>query len=202
MSYVIDEILASFVKESVKSFDESHDYQHALQVTHTAHLIMQNLKGDSYEKQMLSYMAMLHDVRDHKYPNSISEEQLVDFVAKQLGSEKMMIVMAVINNISWSKEVSGRQIVPPEPWNEYLTVVADADRLEAIGKIGIRRCTIFTQSKNPSATPNEVLEDVITHCREKLLRLYTDNFIKMPYARELAEPLHQEIVDFVNNPVL
>ena len=45
--------------------------------------------------------------------------------------------------------------------------------------------------------PNDVIIHVINHCHEKLLKL-KDYFIVTPYVKKLAEPLHQEILDYVD----
>lgn len=143
---------------------------------------------------------MLHDVCDHKYPESISREELVNFIETQLGHDKMEQVMFVVDNLSWSKEAKGQRKQPSEFLANYLKAVSDADRLEAIGQIGLKRCYEFTKAKNPLYTHEELITHVVIHCKEKLLRLYLENFIVSPCAREIALPLHREIEEFVENP--
>ena len=105
--------------------------------------------------------------------------------------------------MSWSKEdklrkKSGIENAPvyepsfPEELKTYLQALRDADRLEAIGKIGVERCIMFNNSRG-----NKFPDDVIQHCHDKLLRIYTEHYIATEMGRKLAEPLHQDIVDFV-----
>jgi uncharacterized protein len=185
------EYLITFVTESTKIFDDSHNMIHAQAVTKTTHEIMQSFNAP-YDEHFVTMIAMLHDVCDHKYPESIKRSDLSDFIKLHMPDEQAKYADLIIDNVSYSKESKGLREILPEPYNTYLTALTDADRLEAIGKIGIKRCETFTREHG-----GKVPEDVIKHCHEKLLRLLPDGFIKTPYARKLAEPLHQEIVDYV-----
>ena len=62
-----------------------------------------------------------------------------------------------------------------------MIALRDADRLEAIGPEGIRRCQVFTESRG-----GKVPEDVVVHCHEKLLRLYNEHFICTEEGRRLV----------------
>lgn len=95
--------------------------------------------------------------------------------------------------MSWSKENKGLTDLKYKPDERYLIALTDADRLEAIGKVGLDRCITFALAHGKL-----VPEDVIKHCHEKLLRLLPERFIKTEYARILAQPLHDEIVDYVD----
>jgi len=193
--------LVNFVRYAVAEFDESHDLNHAISVTLNSHKIMTSF-GESFDSKLLIYMAMLHDVCDHKYPNSISKEELEEFIKNNLGENQTKYVMYIVNNLSWSKESQGKR-EPCEKWMQnYLIAIGDADRLEAIGYIGIKRCFIFGKAKYPYMTDNEAIQRVIEHCDEKLLRIYPEYFIVSNYARIIAEPLHKETIKFRENPTL
>lgn len=213
--------LLHFVDDSTKHFDDSHDVIHALKVTSNALAILQELEAnfnsnshsnsnlDSYtdlelgqsvcaimpeqlDSNLLIAMTMLHDVCDHKYPESIQKSQLEEFIINKYGEENGTNIIDIIDNVSYSKEVKGLTKNFPFPLNLYLSVVADADRLEAIGREGIERCEIFTSTHG-----GKVPEDVIKHCHEKLLRLLSENFIKTGPGKKMAEPLHREIEEYV-----
>jgi len=180
-----------FVINSTMHFDHSHNHVHALRVNENAHKIMQSIKPD-YDKELLMYASMLHDICDHKYPESIPREELEKFIALNLGELRKNIVMKIIDNVSYSKEAKGLKEEIHKPYDLYLTSVCDADRLEALGKVGIERCIEFTVAHG-----GKVPEDVVKHCHDKLLRLLPEGFIKTELAKSIAEPLHHEIVVYV-----
>ena len=77
------EIMA-FVKESTKHFDSSHNDEHAWLVYSSAIKIMESIQED-YDYQLLSTAALLHDVCDHKYPESIPRAELDGYIEKMVG---------------------------------------------------------------------------------------------------------------------
>lgn len=184
--------LDSFVKESTKDFDESHGFDHAMNVYNNTMHIVQKLDIAERDWDILIFASKLHDVCDHKYKNSIPKQTLHDFIVKELGPTRGQHVIRIIENVSYSKQVAGHREHLEEPLQTYLDIVSDADRIEALGKTGIFRCeTLVTCRKG------KVPEDVIKHCHEKLLKLYPEHFIKTQPGREMAKPLHEEIVAYV-----
>jgi len=183
--------LYDFVATNTAQFDESHDVGHAVAVYTNTMKIAKSF-DQVLEEDILTYASMLHDVCDHKYENSIMEEELEAFIRDNLGSEKCARVMSIINNVSLSKQRKGLRQQLPSPDNIYLDIVSDADKLEAIGKIGIDRCIAYTQ-----ATGGTVPDDVVAHCHEKLL-LLKDEYIVSEMGKKLAEPLHQMVQDYVD----
>lgn len=181
----------NFVKISTADFDESHNIDHAIAVYNNTLKIADTIKIQ-LEYDILTYAAMCHDTIDHKYDNSIKPEVLINFITKQIGDEKCKRVMDIINNISFSKQIKGLRQQLSYPDNIYLSIVSDADRLEAIGQIGIDRCIAYTE-----AIGGKVPEDVIKHCHEKLL-LLKDQYIVTEKGKKLAKPLHDVIQDYVD----
>ena len=186
----------AFVKESTKHFDSSHNDEHAWIVYQSAVVIMESITQD-YDFPLLITSALLHDVCDHKYPESIPRSELDAFIVKQVGEEKAKDVIFLIDNVSFSKEDKVRKgnaaaVSVPDHLKLYLDVLRDADRLEAIGQIGIDRCIAYS-----NAIGRKVPEEVVVHCHEKLLRLFEEKFIVTEKGRELAAPRHQVIVDYV-----
>lgn len=184
--------LLSFVETHTAHFDESHDIKHALAVFMNAVEIAKN-DYPGFNDDILLFACLLHDVCDHKYPDSIDKYTLESFIRSMLPEKKAQVVIDVINNISYSQEVRGLRKTLPTPYNIYQDIVSDADKLEALGEVGLNRCITFTKQRG-----GHVPDDVIIHCHEKLLRL-KDHFIRTPTGKRLAEPLHETIVKYVED---
>lgn len=179
--------IQDFVLKSTAHFDDSHNYNHAEKVAQNANIIMLHYDHQSpVITDLVPIVAWLHDVCDHKYPESIKEEELIEFIDSIIPEERDNIIK-IINNISWSKERKCQREQFQYPYNMILDIVSDADRLEAIGKVGMERCIAFGKAKNPG------LEKVAQHCEEKLLLLYPKRYIKTNKGREMALPLHEYV---------
>jgi HD superfamily phosphodiesterase len=192
------ERLNAFLRESTRSFDSSHNWEHGETVRNLA-VEIANGNCIEYEEDVFETAALLHDVRDHKYPDSITQEELHSFLAGLLGIDRTDRVLRIIANISYSKQVAGLLESLPVPDSIYRDTISDADKLEALGEIGIERCETLTKERGGS-----VPADVVKHCHEKLLRLLPDGFIVTPHGRRLAEPRHSVIQQYVqrNTPVV
>lgn len=191
------ELLRTFVHKHTQNYDESHDVNHAQAVHDNAMDIIKyekNIVG--LQVRLITWAAWLHDVCDHKYIDHSSSSLTLDGLKQFIDTYNAPLfthsVMKIIDNVSWSKESKGlcKRLTPI--LQKCLDIVRDADRLEAIGEIGIRRCIQFAQARGA-----KVPEDVVTHCHEKLLRLYNNNFIVTRRGQELALPRHQIIVTYV-----
>jgi hypothetical protein len=207
-----------FVKEATKTFDESHDYKHAIEVCSWA-LTIFNGGMDSfdiieaipetsnpyviehaknYHQKRIAWIAMLHDVCDKKYKGkgAISKKKLTDFVNNEFGRYEGNKLSDVILSISFSKEREQRQngtyVNLPEPYETYKKIVSDADRLCAIGKAAFFRTARYFQAHG-----GDVISGTVGICRDKLLQYYPDGYIKTNYACKIAEPLHYELLEFV-----
>jgi len=184
-----DENVWNFVIESTKNFDWSHNHEHALAVATTACSILNT-------KDVL-HLALLHDICDHKYPESIDRNELSEWMFENLRSTKyrshslVSHIDSLIDRVSFSKQKS------TEKYDETLIVVRDADRLEALGDKGIKRC-IEVSNKLKLRVP----DNVIKHCYDKLLKLLPKGYIVTNKARELAVPLHNQIVKYVRSNLI
>jgi HD superfamily phosphodiesterase len=209
------EHVKKFVNESTKHFDASHNGEHAEAVWNNVLAILKihdemNLTPGSYSEHkfpdydllQLMLVAWLHDVCDHKYPESISQTALYDYVRQQYGDEMATNVKLYIDHISFSKQdkaiKNNEEDVQLSYHGRYLLdVLRDADRIEAIGKVGLERCETFARSRHPNASDKEIRDLVLMHCYEKLLRLLNEHFICTYGGRILAAPHHRIIVDYV-----
>ena len=150
-----------FVKEYMGKYDGSHDYSHIQRVLATAQHILKIEQKERpfilYDSTTVTLAALMHDVGDHKYitppveggkvvdPNTIVKSTLVSFgVSPKQASDIQTIVKCVsysheILNLAYVQEVL---LEHPE-----LAIVQDADRLDAIGAIGIGRCFTYGGAK-------------------------------------------------------
>ena len=148
--------------------------------------------------------AWLHDIADHKYDHDGTLEQRLD----EFGTANIWNyneIKQVIKYASYSTE--NKAILAGTPldftailgayYSQIRNIVSDADKLEAIGKIGISRALMYTRDANPTYTEAQVIADVHNHAHEKLLRLATQ-FIRTPLARSIATRRHKEMEEWLN----
>ena len=184
--------------ELTKTYDESHNVQHHIDVFRNAMIIVADIDIKNRRMiEMITYSALLHDTIDNKYKENLEEKReiLKKFLDAVVTIERQNIQW-VIDNISYSKEVRNGYPEHTDPIVQQVRdIVSDADKLEAIGNIGIERCKQYTMAFNSNLTEEELVAEVIKHCNEKLLRL-SEHFIRTKKGKELAAPLHQQIVEY------
>lgn len=170
----------NFVKENTKQFDASHDLQHALKVAKNTIKIL--------NRKDVLYLALLHDVCDHKYPESMLRKDLSEWINSNL--EEYKYIDNLIDKVSFSyQQKNMNEKINPE-LQLILDVVRDADRLESLGHVGVERLELYSKRINRSQ------EDCIQYCFDKLLRLVPEKYIKI-VTPEVIDA-HNVIVDYVN----
>lgn len=202
--------LKEFVKDVCKDREPSHGYEHMEKVKSNSIKIYNELppKSDSYVKDdilknLIITVAWLHDVYDHKYDHDGKlRNKVMMFLVDLKDPTHATIVMDIIERISYSRE--NKSILNGEAldWNDVLgsepllvrNIVSDADKLEAIGQVGVDRCVAYTLEKNPNISGENLVKHVMKHADEKLLRL-KDEFIRTEPGKRMAEPLHQEMIE-------
>lgn len=97
------------------------------------------------------------------------------------------------------ENVSGFPIMDGhESLETALTILMDADRIEAIGKVGIERCIAYTRAKNPDADDEKINKKVKKHINEKLRYLWT-TYIRTDIAKEMGKDAHKYVPDWYDN---
>ncbi len=170
-----------FVKETLKNAEGGHDWFHIERVYKNAKLIAKEEKADSF---IIELGALLHDIADSKFHNgdeTIAPKITKKFLTTQGASENSIEhVINIINNISYKGGNFQQAFKSIE-----LDIVQDADRLDAIGAIGIARCFSYGGFKERALYNPEILPDLkmskevykkstapsINHFYEKLLLL-------------------------------
>ncbi len=195
-----DQIISAttdFVKKQLSNAEGGHDWFHIERVYRTALTLAKTEAVDTY---IVALGALLHDIADSKFHNG--DETVGPRVARtfltELGVATDVIdhVVLIIENISFKGGNEPTHFSSPE-----LHLLQDADRLDAIGAIGIARCFNYGGFKNralydPVIPPNlhmsreeykKSTAPTINHFYEKLLllrdRMHTESGKKMAAER-------------------
>jgi len=135
-----------FVKEKLKGAEAGHDWWHIERVYRNSLLIA---KTEQVDILVVSLAALLHDIADSKFHDG--DESLGPTIAEEflntieLDKTRIEKVVEIIRNISFKNSLSAKKLSPK---SEELKVVQDADRLDAIGAIGIARAFNYGGFKN------------------------------------------------------
>ena len=151
-----------------------NSYEHTMRVYRWAIRLQTKLGGDL---DVIVLAALLHDVDDHKLFITENNMNARTFLQSQnIESDVVEFICEVINGVSFSKN-RGKQ-----PESIEGKIVQDADRLDAIGAIGIARAFAFGGKKGRS------LESSLQHFNEKLLLLKDE--MNTDEAKKIAEVRH------------
>ena len=172
-----------FVKSELKNAEGGHDWFHVERVLKNSILISKNEDVNTF---VVSLAALLHDIADPKFydgDETIGPSKAIKFLERQkIDKETIDHIVKIIKHISYknSFENDGNPFSSDE-----FKVVQDADRLDAIGAIGIARCFNYGGFKNSEIYNPEVIPNLkmtkeeykrstaptINHFYEKLLLL-------------------------------
>ena len=204
---IIIEATKVFVKETLNGAEAGHDWFHTLRVYNNARLIA---KSESVDLYIVALGALLHDIADSKFHNG--DDTVGPRVARKfllqhnVDSFVINSVIDIINNISFNKSLETNN----KPNSIELDVVQDADRLDAIGAIGIARCFNYGGFKNrklfdPSIKPNLKMSKkeyknskapTINHFYEKLLLL--SDKMNTKTGKKIAKERHQFMTEYLD----
>ena len=194
-----------FVKEKLENAEGGHDWFHIERVYKNAVLISKNEVCDTTIVQL---GALLHDIADSKFHNG--DETIGPRVAREfLESEKVddeviTHVVNIIENISYKGGNFEKKFTSIE-----LDIVQDADRLDAIGAIGIARTFNYGGFKNrtlydPEIAPNSSMtkeeykkndSPTLNHFYEKLLLL--KDKMNTATGKQIAQERHRYMEGFL-----
>jgi uncharacterized protein len=195
----------AFVKNTLENAEGGHDWFHILRVWNNAKLIAQHENVDGL---IVELGALLHDIADSKFHNgdeTIGPKEARKFLESQQVEESVIIhIENIITNISYKGGNFEQKFTSPE-----LEVVQDADRLDAIGAVGIARCFNYGGFKNrslynPKIPPklNQTKDEyknsnapTINHFYEKLLLL--KDKMNTVSGRKIAKDRHQYMEKFL-----
>ncbi|CAA2992415.1 Hypothetical predicted protein [Olea europaea subsp. europaea] len=199
------------VESEMKGNDASHDAAHAFRVRDLALSLAleEGFSSSSDSMLIVELAALLHDIGDYKYIRDPSEGKIVEnFLDKEgLEESKKMRILSIIKGMGFKEEIGG---IKGGNYSPEFGVVQDADRLDAIGAIGIARCFTFGGSRNsmlhdPNIKPRSDLskdkyinkdeQTTLNHFHEKLLKL--KDLMKTQAGQRRAEKRHKFMVEFL-----
>ena len=143
-SHTLLERTESFVKSRLAGEGTGHDWWHVVRVINIARKIHSAEGGDWL---VIELALLLHDVGDRKVINKDDDDYSVaeDFLASQdVSAETINKVMSIIKTMSYSKSFD---VLKKDNSSEF-KIVQDADRLDAIGAIGIGRAFVYGGSRS------------------------------------------------------
>lgn len=194
----------AFVKQKLSHDFSGHDMAHIERVVKLANKILNHQpQANAFIVLMSAY---LHDVIDEKVIADVNNaiNELQDYLRSlNLTTEEMRAIFDIIENMSYRKNLSQKATLSLEG-----QIVQDADRLDAIGAIGIGRTFYYGGNKHnimhdPNILPRTKLNEdnykqpntVLNHFYEKLFLL--KDMMNTQTAKQIAEQRHEILVKFV-----
>lgn len=194
-----------FVKKKLEGAEAGHDWFHIERVWKLSKKIAEK---ETCNQEVVELGALLHDIADPKFHNgdeNIGPDTATAFLkAENVDEDTIQKVIFIIKNISFKNRNEAPEEKPVE-----LQIVQDADRLDAIGAIGIARVFNFGGFKNnpihiPGQEPrlNQSKEEykksngtTINHFYEKLLLL--EGLMNTETGKRMASIRHEYMEDFL-----
>ena len=195
-----------FVKQQLENAEGGHDWFHIERVYKNALLIAE---GEDCNLTVVKLGALLHDIADSKFhggDETVGPKTARAFLESQNVKEDIILqVIAIIENISFKGGNFEKKFNSKE-----LEVVQDADRLDAIGAIGIARTFNYGGFKNrplynPNIQPNMNMNKeeyknsespTLNHFYEKLLLL--KDKMNTETGKKIAQKRHDFMVTFLS----
>ena len=171
-----------YIRELFAGNSDGHGLDHSLRVYANAMTIAEAEPDCNIEAVALA--ALLHDADDHKLFDTEENSNAVSFLKSNgVDNEEIEFIVRIINSVSFSKNKGQK------PDSLEGMIVQDADRLDAMGAIGIARTFAYGGKHGRS------LESSIDHFHEKLLLL--SDGLNTSKAREMAAPRHTFLESFI-----
>ncbi|MBN2669661.1 MAG: HD domain-containing protein [Bacteroidales bacterium] len=204
MQTIIEQCIA-FVKLTLNRAESGHDWWHVYRVWQNSIVINKEEKEDS---EIVEVAALLHDIADAKFHNgdeTLGSKISYDFlIGTKMHSSKIDEVVKIVDNISFRGGFA-KNIYQ----SMALNIVRDADKLDAIGAIGIARTFSYGGYKNrvmfdPKISPTEYKtaseyrkneNPTINHFYEKLLKL--KDSMATETGKQLAKQRHQFMLSYL-----
>ncbi|KAL3684025.1 hypothetical protein R1sor_002047 [Riccia sorocarpa] len=199
------------VQKVMGKWDSSHDPFHVYRVRSLALSLADEEGLPPESRQIVELAALLHDIDDHKYASTRekrTEPTAEEFLTQhQIDPTLKEAIMNIIHSMGFKEELNSSS---KRKFSLEFAVVQDADRLDAIGAIGIGRAFTFGGARNspmydPDVQPRVNLTKkeytstrttTINHFHEKLLKL--KDMMKSQAGKRRAEGRHKFMLQFLD----
>lgn len=173
--YILQETQRFVVSEMEKN-DAAHDGDHVRRVVELAKTLCRAYpQADGFRTELLAW---LHDMSDDKLVSNMGAERVSAFLRGCYAAEEdIRFVVEAIPYISYRRHPHLSEDVPLE-----IRIVQDADRIDAMGAVGVARTFAY------GGTKHRGLGDSLQHFDDKLLRLY--DLLSTEEAKRIARPRH------------
>lgn len=200
--YEIINKTTAFIKNRFQEEGSGHDWWHIYRVCRLARTIAETEGGDLFIIEMAS---LLHDLDDWKISDGENQSETIKWLnGTGLGEDDKKRILEVIDQVSFK----GAKVDTPANTIEA-KIVQDADRLDAIGAIGVARAFAYGGSRgrliyDPDSGPvmhqsfNEYKKSgnaTVNHFYEKLLLL--KDRMQTIKGKEFAESRHRFLVQYL-----
>ena len=202
----IIEKVKNYVKKICENDATGHDWWHIQRVYNNAMLINQKEKANEF---VITMVVLMHDLYDHKFydgditkalENTLNELQ----VNSSISNDDMENIVYSCANLGFSSNLTKRKELSIEG-----KIAQDADRLDALGAIGIARTFAYGGKKGRliyDPNNNEVVDEKeyqqtgsktsISHFYDKLLKI--KDFMNTDTAKEIAKERHKFLQNFLD----
>ncbi|WEW58773.1 hypothetical protein PRK78_004241 [Emydomyces testavorans] len=208
--------MQAYVTTQMRNHDPSHNPAHVTRVVRLAHRLLaaERARGTSipYNDTIITLAALLHDIGDRKYlardssssgaqedPRTVVRDTLIHSGSDPILAQK---VQTIVSNVSYSTEIKNPAFVQrliSENGYPELAIVQDADRLDAIGAVGIGRCFTYLGAKGPRPGADGPLrwelDEAVEHFGEKLVKL--ESMMKTDSGRDMARERTLRLQEFM-----
>lgn len=175
----------NFVTKELENEYSGHDINHIKRVHKIGMQIANKIECDKFVVEMA---IILHDVDDPKITKVKTDDCIITrkfLNTLNIDVKQIEEICNIINNMSFSKNKEIKRSLTLEG-----KIVQDADRIDALGAVGIARTFQF------GGQNNREMENSIQHFDDKLLKLYS--LLNTTEAKEIAKPRYDFIVNFYN----
>ncbi|WVQ83479.1 hypothetical protein IAT38_005620 [Cryptococcus sp. DSM 104549] len=191
------------VKARMANYDPSHDWPHVDRVRKMALKIAKTMDPVP-DLEVVEAAALFHDLDDKKYttPDSPTLASLLApiFSSSPLTPEQIQLILDVVPNVSYTTET---KLLASGSWTwqadcPALHAVQDADRLDAVGAVGVMRCAAYSSAVGRKLLADEGDRDESAegHFPVKLLKVR--DRMKTAYGKEEAERRHITMLEFLS----